>query len=94
MRRPKNRPAPAAIVAEVDHSSEYELARVEWARRLSETNLRSLTADYLQGRRDECTTDAYNEFERRKSLGLLGMNKSPGKSLKQPKSRKGNRSRK
>lgn len=73
---------------------EYDLACSEWARGLSETNLRSLASDYMRGVRDESTEDAYEEYQRRERLGMLSEQKSISKSLSARKSRSHHRSSK
>lgn len=94
MRRTENRPAPG--YAEIEPPP-YDAASERWARGLSEMNLRSLTSDYLmtpeQSRTDDMI-DAYREFQRRESLGLLRDDKSLEMTSRTRKSRKGNRSRK
>ena len=67
--------------------SEYDDLCHTWARQLTEGNLRSLTADYMRGVRDEVTEDAYEEFQRRKRLGLLSDQQITDQSLRKPKSR-------
>lgn len=44
---------------------EYELARLEWRRSLSDLLVRSLAADFLRDIVDECTLDAFEEYEHR-----------------------------
>lgn len=69
---------------------EYDHMCDVWARGLSETNLRSLAADYMrtpvQNRTDDMI-DAYNEFRRREAAGQLSEQKSQEKSLKTRKRR-------
>ena len=45
--------------------------RIIWARSLREVELRSLASDFLRGIKDECTEDAYNEYQRRLSAGEI-----------------------
>lgn len=69
---------------------EYDHMCDVWARGLSEMNLRSLAADYMQTaeqNRTDDMIDAYNEFRRREAAGQLREQKSQEKSLKSRKSR-------
>lgn len=45
--------------------AEYMMDRMIWARSLNDTDVRAMAADYLRGQNDECSTDAYQEYQRR-----------------------------
>lgn len=62
--------------------------RMIWCKSLKEVELRSLASDYLMGRIDETTSDAFIEFELRFGPYVKGDN-TPSKSKKaQKRSRK------
>ena len=82
---PLGKPAPRNIT--------YDLACDEWARRLTEGSLRELASEYMRGSDDEAAADAYREFQRRDKAGLLS-EPDKGSSLRAPKSKRGNQSRK
>jgi hypothetical protein len=67
--------------------ADYDALCINWARRLTEGNLRALASDYMRGIRDESTEDAFEEYKRRERLGLLSDQKSEGQSLKTSKRR-------
>lgn len=43
----------------------YDEQRIAWRKSLPELIVRELASDYMRGRQDECTYDAYLEYERR-----------------------------
>lgn len=43
----------------------YDEQRLAWAHSLSEMDLRALASEYLMGKRDEGSIDAYQEYKRR-----------------------------
>lgn len=70
---PSNIPNAAAIAND---------ARLAWQRGLTEKDCRELASEYLRGRIDDSTTDAFEEFERRygKQTTVSGhANKAPRK---------------
>jgi len=96
MRRSENRPSPAPS-RDTAPPMPYDTASDQWARRLTEANLRSLTSDYLmppeQSRTDDMI-DAHTEFLRRESLGLLHDDKSLEMTPRAKRSSSHHRSRK
>lgn len=64
-------PAPSTIFEGEPTGVEYRLQCTEWARGLSESNLRSLASDYKLGNYTPDNRDAYYEFKRREEKGLL-----------------------
>ena len=64
----QSRSAPDQTPSEPGSSIDHRLA---WARALREVELRSLASDFLRGIKDECTEDAYNEYQRRLSAGEI-----------------------
>lgn len=44
---------------------EHDEQRMAWRRAQPEHVIRSLASDYLRGSVDECTTDAYHEYQDR-----------------------------
>ncbi|AVR56956.1 hypothetical protein PBI_TRISCUIT_83 [Microbacterium phage Triscuit] len=78
------------VVADREEMSpvDYAIMCDVWARGLTEQNLRSLASDYLRTPEQERTDDmidAYAEFKRRESRGLLSdqrETKTPVKSSK------------
>jgi hypothetical protein len=71
---------------------DYEYQCLEWRRSLSEENLRHLTSDFLMGRRDAATADAFAEYEDRygpldRNRGLPSKNKKTKRSAKRRNSK-------
>lgn len=48
-----------------ERPASYIELRMQWRYRLSDTEVRELASEYLRGMVDECTTDAFAEYERR-----------------------------
>lgn len=47
------------------NDQQYEEARLQWRRSLPDNLVRSLAADFLRDIVDECTLDAFEEYEHR-----------------------------
>lgn len=77
-----------------DQQLAYDAECDRWARRLTELALRELSLDYMRGARTEEAIDAYTEYKRRESLGLLSHQKSLESNMRASKSRSRNHSRK
>jgi hypothetical protein len=45
--------------------AQYQIDRKIWARSLNDNDVRAMAADYMRGLKDECSIDAYEEYQRR-----------------------------
>lgn len=72
------------IDLDFSESLEYEAQRMDWRRSLSDIHCRELASDYIRGRVDDCTTDAFREFEARwgKHIRGNGVQRKPSKKTK------------
>jgi len=61
-------------------------ARLAWRASLSDQDVRAMAADYWRGDRDQCSIDAWEEYQHRWPKELE--HKSPGKVRKGRKGRK------
>lgn len=62
------------------YSPTYDEQRLTWRHQLSEVDCRSLASEYIRGIIDECTTDAFKEFEKRYGTYIKGQTANPSKA--------------
>lgn len=59
-------------------SQQYEDARLKWRKDLPDVLVRELASEYLRGMVDECTTDAFHEYESRWGVHTVQKGKNKG----------------
>jgi len=66
-----------------------EQARMQWRKELTDTDVRALASDYLRGVEDECTEDAFKEYELRFGKYIKGVTAFDSRKQKKGKKRSG-----